>query len=79
MTTTCNGPICSTDTPWGDPTSSSLTWLLESKGDTIRLITPRTITTASDTGLVGEICWDSGFLYVCVATNTWKKVAISTW
>jgi hypothetical protein len=21
----------------------------------------------------------SGFLYVCVATNTWKRVALSSW
>jgi hypothetical protein len=34
---------------------------------------------ASATGVAGSITWDSGFLYVCVATNTWKRVAIATW
>jgi hypothetical protein len=28
-------------------------------------------------GTAGDICWDSGFLYVCYATNQWKRVAIS--
>lgn len=35
--------------------------------------------TASSTGTAGTITWDSGFIYVCVAANTWKRVAIATW
>lgn len=35
--------------------------------------------TAGDTGTAGDYAVDSGFLYVCVATNTWKRVAIATW
>lgn len=34
---------------------------------------------ASAAGRQGEIAWDSGFIYVCVATNTWKRAAIATW
>lgn len=34
---------------------------------------------ASATGQAGTITWDSSFIYVCVATNTWKRAAISTW
>jgi hypothetical protein len=34
---------------------------------------------ASDAGVAGSISWDSGFIYVCTATNTWKRVAIATW
>lgn len=34
---------------------------------------------ASDTGTAGELMADSDYLYVCIATNTWKRVAISTW
>lgn len=34
---------------------------------------------ASATGTEGTITWDSGFLYVCVATDTWCRVAIATW
>lgn len=35
--------------------------------------------TASSPGAVGQLAWDSGFIYVCVATNTWKRAALSTW
>ena len=35
--------------------------------------------TAAATGTVGQIEWDSGFIYVCTATNTWKRAALATW
>ncbi len=41
--------------------------------------TLRTITNSSDTGIQGEICYDANFIYICTATNTWKRVGISTW
>lgn len=34
---------------------------------------------AAATGSAGQIAWDTDYLYVCVATNTWKRVAIATW
>lgn len=34
---------------------------------------------ASATGTAGTVAWDANYIYVCVATNTWKRVAISTW
>ena len=34
---------------------------------------------ASDTGTAGDIRYDADYIYVCVATDTWKRVAISTW
>lgn len=48
-------------------------------GDTVRVPVERTITNANDTGVKGDICWDSSYIYVCTATDTWKRVAISTW
>jgi hypothetical protein len=30
-------------------------------------------------GTTGTIAWASGFLYVCIDTNVWKRVAIATW
>ena len=38
-----------------------------------------TPSSAADTGTAGTVTWDSGFVYVCVATDTWKRVAIATW
>lgn len=34
---------------------------------------------ASATGTAGEIRWDSGYIYVCIATDTWVRAALSTW
>jgi hypothetical protein len=40
---------------------------------------PITPASATATGTVGDIVWDSGYIYVCVATNTWKRTALTTW
>ena len=45
----------------------------------IRVITSQTPASATATGFVGTICWDANYIYVCTATNTWKRVAIATW
>ena len=34
---------------------------------------------ASDTGTLGEIRFTADYIFVCVATDTWKRVAIATW
>jgi len=53
--------------------------LLQVNGDRVRVATAKTPASASDTGTTGEICWDANYIYVCVATNTWKRTAIATW
>ena len=47
--------------------------------NTIRLRTARTPVSASASGNAGDICWDASYLYVCTATNTWRRVAHATW
>jgi hypothetical protein len=34
---------------------------------------------ATATGITGTINWDASYLYVCTATNTWKRTSISSW
>jgi hypothetical protein len=34
---------------------------------------------ASDTGTIGQIASDTNYIYVCTATDTWKRTSISTW
>jgi hypothetical protein len=34
---------------------------------------------ASATGTLGEIRIDANYIYICTATNTWKRIAIATW
>ena len=53
--------------------------LFQVNGDRIRIGTAKTPASASATGTTGEICWDANYIYVCTATNTWKRTAISTW
>jgi hypothetical protein len=42
-------------------------------------VTAGTPASSSASGTTGDVVWDSGFLYVCVAANTWKRVALATW
>ena len=48
-------------------------------GDVLNIATQKTIATATSTGTKGDICHDNDYIYVCIATNTWKRAAISTW
>jgi len=34
--------------------------------------------TSSSTGTTGQIVWDSSYIYVCVATNTWKRAVLNS-
>ena len=34
---------------------------------------------ASATGTVGTVAWDTNYFYVCTATNTWKRSGLSSW
>lgn len=43
------------------------------------IVATGTPASASAAGTTGTILWDSSYLYVCTATNTWKRVAIATW
>lgn len=52
---------------------------LDVNSNTIRLRTARTPASATAAGNAGDICWDANYIYVCTATNTWKRVAIATW
>ena len=47
--------------------------------DSIQVNTAKTPASASATGTTGQIAWDANYIYVCVATNTWKRSAIATW
>ncbi len=46
---------------------------------TVPQIIASTPAAASATGTAGQFAWDTNYIYVCVATDTWKRVAISTW
>lgn len=45
----------------------------------LRMSAPTVPATATSTGSEGQISWDSNFVYVCVATDSWKRAALSSW
>ena len=34
---------------------------------------------SSAVGTAGQLVWDSGNVYICVATNTWKRATLSSY
>jgi hypothetical protein len=52
---------------------------LDIDSNAIRIRTAQTPASATATGNVGDICWDSDYIYVCVATNTWKRSSLASW
>ena len=52
---------------------------LDINGNGIRIRTAQTPASAGATGDAGTICWDTGYIYVCTATDTWERVAIAGW
>jgi hypothetical protein len=35
--------------------------------------------TATSAGRAGQIAYDASYVYICTATNTWRRAAISSW
>ena len=48
-------------------------------GDNFQIATSKTPASATAAGTTGQIAWDASYIYVCTATNTWKRAAIATW
>lgn len=42
----------------------------------INIATTNTPASSSASGTLGDICYDSNYLYICIATNTWKRIAL---
>lgn len=65
-------------------TDTDLTTTLTVAGDTtlngeLFVPAPTVPPTATSTGAVGQIAWDANYIYVCIATNSWKRTPITTW
>lgn len=55
--------------------TSSPSHLLDINGQTIRLRTPRTISSPTETGSKGEICFNNSYIFYCHATDNWIRFA----
>ena len=58
---------------------SAIEGLTIPSGKKLTVVGARTIASATSTGTEGEICWDADYLYICVGTDTWKRIALATW
>ena len=45
-------------------------------GGSVIFVTPPS--SSSSTGTPGQLAFDTNYLYVCVAVNTWRRVAVGT-
>jgi len=61
-------------TAWGTVLNTALDYLDTKVGPWVTV--PET---ATSTGVAGQVAYASGFLYVCVATNTWRRTALTSW
>jgi len=55
------------------------TSLLDVADDRLRIRTAKTPASAGAAGNAGEVCWDASYVYICTATNTWRRSAIAAW
>jgi hypothetical protein len=62
-----------------DTLLTKLFGVITTPGDRLRIGSAFTPSSASSSGTAGDICWDANYIYVCIATDTWKRTAISTW
>lgn len=64
---------------YGSNSQFAGTTFVETISSDSRVVTSGTPSSASDSGLPGQVRFDSSYLYICTATNTWRRVAHSTW
>lgn len=53
--------------------------VLEITGSTLRISTQSTPSSATATGVKGDVVHDTNYIYICTATNTWKRATLATW
>ena len=59
--------------------TSAPTALLDVNSNGIRIEQPKTPASASASCNQGDMSWDANFVYVCIATNSWKRASLSPW
>lgn len=60
-----------------DTAGAALRWTLDVSGSLgATLGNPAS---AAATCTAGQIQWNTGFIYICIAANTWQRVATATW
>jgi len=47
-------------------------------GGTFRIAAGNAPVTSTSPGVAGQIAWDASYIYVCIATNSWKRTLLSS-
>jgi len=55
------------------------TWQFNPDGTTSLPIPGYVPTYSTSTGSIGQVSWTSSYVYVCVATNTWRRANLGSW
>lgn len=59
--------------------TSSPTASLDINSNIFRLRSNKTPSSSTASGNIGDICWDSSYIYVCVSNNSWKRSSLASW
>lgn len=65
-------------TVWMNSATGQL-YLHDGTGDKEIAVNAGVPASASAAGVTGQVAWDADHFYVCIATDTWKRVAVATW
>jgi hypothetical protein len=60
-----------------ETTTTGINVIGTTETDKFRVTTPTVPTASTSSGTAGDIAWDTTYLYVCVASNTWKRVELN--
>lgn len=67
----------------GDPAQPVMTWPGRITASHIDVTSMSLFTTApasaTSPGTMGQMAYDSSYFYVCIALNSWKRTALSSW
>jgi len=77
---TASGTVAAaTVTASGTATAANVTATTKVTTPALFLAPGATPASAGATGVANEVRQDGSYIYVCTATNTWKRAAIATW
>jgi hypothetical protein len=72
-------PTAALDVTGAINATSTITTSGAISGSALTITSSYTPTSATSTGVAGQITWDANYVYVCIATNTWRRASLTTW
>jgi len=59
--------------------TNSVTFSNVTSTGTLIIASPTVPAATNSTGVKGQIAFTNNFLYICVASNTWRRIQLGTW